>query len=155
METRIRRLSQVQVQTGVPAANKYPIKPELFAGKHEAQLGKVVGVTQFGVNHVKLEPGSASSLRHWHEGEDEFVFVLSGELTLIDENGEHAMTEGSFVGFPAGGPNAHHLANKSRADAVFIVVGTRKVGDETIHYPDDGIGPVTIRRDAKGDRLVP
>ena len=155
METKVRHISQAPVQTGTPASIANPIKPEKFAGKHEAQLSKLVDVTQFGVNRVSLDPGSMSSLRHWHEGEDEFVYVLSGELTLIDDNGEHALSEGSFVGFPAGRANAHHLINKSSATAVFLAIGTRKIGDEVVHYPDDAFGPITIRRDTKGNRLVP
>ena len=152
METRSQHLSQVSVETGVPKSVRNAIKPELFAGKHEAQLGKAAGVTQFGVNHVTLDPGSLSSLRHWHEGEDEFVYVLSGQLVLIDNNGEHDLSAGCFAGFAAGDANAHHLANKSNSPASFIVVGTRLRGVETIHYPDDGIDPVTIRRNAKGER---
>ena len=72
METKSKHLSQVPVLTGLPRSISNPVKPELFMGKHEAQLGKSVGITQFGVNHVTLEPGSISSLGHWHEGEDEF-----------------------------------------------------------------------------------
>ena len=117
------------------------IKPELFVGNHEARLGKFVGLNQFGVNRVRLEPGSASALRHWHEAEDEFVYVLDGELTLIDENGEHPMPAGSFVGFPAGEPNGHHLVNRSAADATFLAIGSRKPGEDVCHYPDDDIGP--------------
>jgi uncharacterized cupin superfamily protein len=153
METSLRHISQVPAQVGLPASMSNPIKPELFAGKHEAQLAKIVGVTQFGVNHVKLEPGSISSLRHWHEGEDEFVYVLAGELTLIDGTGEHTLIAGSFAGFPAGRANAHHLKNKSNAPASFIVVGTRKRGEEIIHYPDDGIGPISVMRNESGERV--
>ena len=153
METKSKHLSQVPVLTGLPRSISNPDKPELFMGKHEAQLGKSVGITQFGVNHVTLDPGSISSLRHWHEGEDEFVFVVSGELTLVDDNGEHTSAAGSFAGFPAGSPNAHHLVNRSTSPAAFIVVGTRKPGHETIHYPDSAVGPVKILRDSKGERL--
>ena len=154
METKIRHLSEVPVLTGLPATPS-SIKPELFSGKHEAQLGKAVGITQFGVNHLTLEPGSISSLRHWHEGEDEFVYVLSGELVLIDNNGEHALAAGCCAGFPADSGNAHQLTNRSNARATFIVVGTRKSGQETIHYPDDGIDQVTVVRDARGERVKP
>jgi uncharacterized cupin superfamily protein len=146
-ETRVRRLSQMKVTTGAP------IKVELFAGKREALLAKTVGVTQFGVNHVTLEPGSISSLRHWHEGEDEFVYVLSGQVALIDDNGEHTLETGAFAGFPADAPNAHHFMNKSAAPAILLVVGTRLRGKETIHYPDDNLGPVTVTRDAAGERV--
>jgi uncharacterized cupin superfamily protein len=115
---------------------------ELFAGNHEARLGKSVGLTQFGVNHVTLDPGAISALRHWHEAEDEFIYVLAGELTLIDDNGEHQMGAGAFAGFPAGVANAHHLINKSNEPATFMVVGSRRPGEETIHYPDDDFGPI-------------
>ena len=74
--------------------------------------------------------------------EDEFIYVLEGELTLVDDNGEHRLRAGSFAGFPAGVVNAHHLLSGSMANASFIVVGSRMPGAETIHYPDDGIGPV-------------
>ena len=152
MKTELKHLSEMAVGSGMRAVAN-PIKPELFAGKHEAQLGKAVGLTQFGVNHLTLDPGSISALRHWHEGEDEFVFVLAGDLVLIDDNGEHALTAGSFAGFPAGRPNAHHLANRSAAQASFLVVGTRKVGRETVHYPDDPLEPITVERDAAGNRV--
>ena len=142
METRLLRIRDVSISTGLPKDLVDPIKPELFAGNHEGRLGKLVGLTQFGANHVMLDPGSISSLRHWHEAEDEFVYVLTGKLTLIDENGEHELEAGSFVGFPAGEPNAHHLVNTSDAPAVFLAVGSRRPGAETIHYPDDRVGPI-------------
>ncbi|HEY1708820.1 MAG TPA: cupin domain-containing protein [Rhizomicrobium sp.] len=152
MKTQLQHLSDVPVATGLPKAVRNPIKPQWFAGKHEAQLGRVVGMTQFGVNRVTLDPGAYSALRHWHEGEDEFVFVLSGTLVLIDENGEHVLREGSIAGFPAGEANGHHLANRSEAPASFLVVGTRKVGRETVHYPYDGFTR-TVERDAAGNRI--
>lgn len=135
-ETRLQHVSQVRVSSGLPAEWKNPIQPERFVGKHEGQLGKLVGLTQFGVNRVMLEPGSMSALRHWHEGEDEFVFVLEGTLTLVDDNGEHELEADSFVGFPAGVPNAHHLVNHSEKPAVYLAVGSRKPGADTVHYPD-------------------
>jgi uncharacterized cupin superfamily protein len=153
MDTRLRHLSDVPVRTGAPAAGRDLAKPDLFAGKSEAQLGRAVGLTQFGVNMVTLAPGSMSSLRHWHEEEDEFVLVLSGCLTLIDENGQHPLEAGHIVGFPAGRANAHHLANRSAASADILVVGTRKPGLETIHYPDDFAEPRFVRRNAAGERI--
>lgn len=153
METRLGRAEDMPASIGLPKSAVNPIKPELFVGTRQSQLAKAVGCTQFGVNHVTLEPGSISSLRHWREGEDEFVYVLSGQLVLIDENGEHALTEGAFAGFPAGCPNAHHLANRSDAPATFIAIGTRKPGQETIHYPDDDLGPSKVFRDAAGNRV--
>jgi uncharacterized cupin superfamily protein len=134
MDTKLGHISQTPVTTGVPAAWA---GHQRFVGKHEQRLGHPVGLTQFGVNLVTLEPGSHSALRHWHEAEDEFIYVLEGELMLVDDNGEHQLRSGSFVGFPASVANAHHLINKSAASAAFIVVGSRKPGAETIHYPDD------------------
>jgi uncharacterized cupin superfamily protein len=154
MDTRLLNIADVPVRRGLPAEVRNPIRPEWFAGRHVAQLTKLAGLTQFGVNVVTLDPGAQSSLRHWHEEEDEFVYVLSGTLTLIDENGEHEMRAGSFAGFPAGAANAHHLWNKSDASATFIAAGTRKVGKETVHYPDTQEMPIGIvMRDAGGDRV--
>ncbi len=152
MQTRLGLLSKTPVQNGLSSAVKNPVKSELFIGRREAQLGKAVGLTQFGVNHVTLEPGAVSSLRHWHEGEDEFVFALEGRLTLIDGNGGHDLAAGDFAGFPAGIANAHHLANRSGAPAAFLAVGLRKVGIETIHYPDNFADPVKVERDESGNR---
>jgi uncharacterized cupin superfamily protein len=141
-DTKVLHVSQLPVATGLSADLVHPIKPELFSGKHEAQPGKAVGMTQFGVNHVSLEPGSISALRHWHEAEDELVYVLSGELTLVDENGEHPLQAGCVAGFPAGVPNAHHLVNNSAGVATYLSIGARRPREDAVHYPDDGIGPV-------------
>jgi uncharacterized cupin superfamily protein len=147
------RLSDVPVQSGLGPSVANPIKRVELSGKHEAQLAKAASLTQFGVNFLTLEPGAISALRHWHEEEDEFVYILSGELMLVDNDGEHKMSAGSFAGFRAGVANAHQLINRTSAPATFIVVGTRKVGVERIHYPDDDLGPVTIKRDATGNRV--
>ncbi|MEM7364686.1 MAG: cupin domain-containing protein [Pseudomonadota bacterium] len=140
-ETNVQHLTETEVLSGVPRHWRNPVKSEKFAGKHEASLGKQTGVNQFGVNHVTLDPGAWSSLRHWHEGEDEFVYVLDGTLTLRDENGAHAMMAGSYVGFPAGIANGHHLVNESKATATFVVVGSRASGGDVCHYPDGDLGP--------------
>jgi uncharacterized cupin superfamily protein len=147
IETRIGRVGQPSARAFAPA-----VRPEWFAGNHEQRLARVLGITQFGVNHLTLDPGAYSALRHWHEQEDEFVYVLSGELILIDENGDHPLSAGMFAAFPAGEPNAHHLANRSSAPASFLAIGTRRRGEEVIHYPDDALGTVTVLRDWKGDR---
>jgi uncharacterized cupin superfamily protein len=142
MDTRLMRVADVPMSSGLAKNIAIPIKPERFVGFHEGRLGKLVGMTQSGVNLVSLDPGAMSSLRHWHQAEDEFVYVLSGELTLVDENGAHTLTEGSFVGFPAGAPNAHHVMNVSAAPGSFLAIGSRRPGEETITYPDDDFGPV-------------
>lgn len=132
-ETRLVRLVELPVGRG---------EGPLFSGRAEARMAKAVGLTQFGVNHVTLAPGSRTAARHWHSAEDEFVFVLSGTPLLIDENGRHPLEPGGIVGFPAGVPNAHHILNESSDPAVLIVVGSRRPGEETITYPDDDFGPI-------------
>jgi uncharacterized cupin superfamily protein len=89
------------------------IYPEEFKhvchGREKAALGNVAGLTQFGVNLTRLKPGTASALRHWHENEDEFVFVIEGELVLIEDDGEVLLKPGDAAGFKAGVPDGHHL----------------------------------------------
>jgi uncharacterized cupin superfamily protein len=147
-QTRIGQLGSPPARTALPA-----IHPEWFAGNREQQLARALGITQFGVNHLTLDPGAYSALRHWHEREDEFVFVLTGELVLIDDDGEHPLAAGAFTAFPAGEPNAHHLANRSQSPASYLAIGTRHRGEEAIHYPDDALGRVTVVRDGAGDRV--
>jgi uncharacterized cupin superfamily protein len=104
-------------------------------GRERHVLGDVAGLTQFGVNLTTLKPGAASALRHWHEVEDEFVFVVEGEITLIEDDGETLLKRGDAAGFKGGVPNGHHLVNKSNRDAVYLEVGTRAKSDHA-HYPD-------------------
>jgi uncharacterized cupin superfamily protein len=142
-------------RTDEVAVSPLPYPGPEFEGRAERQLGKRVGITQFGVNHLTLEPGSATSRRHWHEGEDEFVYVLWGEVVLHDENGERPLGTGEFAGFPVGAANGHRLVNRSDAPAELLVVGTRKVGEEKIHYPDEADpGPFSVVRDARGERVT-
>lgn len=116
--------------------------PEPFAtkvgGKLRRQLGDAVGLTQFGVNLSTLQPGCMSALRHWHESEDEFVFILSGEVVLVEEDGEAVLRPGDAAGFKAGVPNGHHLVNRSDAPAMFLEIGSR-AEVERGHYPDDDL----------------
>jgi uncharacterized cupin superfamily protein len=104
-------------------------------GREKLALGDLVGLTQFGVNLTRLKPGAASAHRHWHETEDEFVYILEGEATLIENDGEAILKPGDCAGFKANDPNAHYLVNRSQRDVVFIEVGTRAVKDR-YHYPD-------------------
>ena len=96
-----------------------PPHDERVAGRSKRRLGDAAGLTQFGVNLTTLKPGSASALRHWHENEDEFVYVLEGELTLIEDEGETILKAGDAAGFKAGVANGHHLVNRSGRDAVY------------------------------------
>ncbi|MEM8697787.1 MAG: cupin domain-containing protein [Pseudomonadota bacterium] len=98
-------------------------------------LGDAAGLTQFGVVLVELAPGATSSLRHWHTDEDEFVYVLSGDLVLIENEGETPLGAGEAAGFKAGDDNGHHLQNRSDAPAQFICIGTRAQND-TVFYSD-------------------
>ncbi|HAQ34003.1 MAG: transcriptional regulator [Maricaulis sp.] len=100
------------------------------------ELGEAAGVTQYGVNLVRVPPGSWSSQRHWHSHEDEFVYLLEGEAVLVTDAGETIMTPGDFAGFPAGDGDGHHLQNRSNRDAVFLVVGSRREDEDEVHYSD-------------------
>jgi len=104
-------------------------------GREKYVLGDVVGLTQFGVNLTRLKPGAASSHRHWHENEDELVFVLEGEIVLIEDTGETVLRPGDAAGFKAGVANAHQLVNKSAREALYLEIGTR-AATERSHYPD-------------------
>ena len=115
------------------------IYPPEFAGalkgREKRALGDGFDLTQFGVNLTTLLPGAWSAHRHWHEREDEFVFVVAGEITLIDETGEHVLKPGMCAGFKAGVANGHHLVNKSKSLATYLEIGTRSA-DEVATYPD-------------------
>jgi len=93
------------------------------------KLGDVAGLTQFGVNQLRLPPGAWSSQRHWHEKEDEFIYVLSGEVVLVTDAGEEILKAGDCAGFKAGSRDGHHLQNRSAADALILEVGTRTGAD--------------------------
>ncbi len=111
---------------------------QICEGRARKRLGDVVGLDQFGVNLTRLAPGSASALRHWHEREDEFVFVLEGEVVLVEDDGETLLNPGEAAGFKAGVANGHHLINRGDGDAVYLEIGTR-APKERAHYPDDDL----------------
>lgn len=104
-------------------------------GREKRALGNALGLTKYGVNLVRVPPGLMSAQRHWHSHEDEFVFVIEGELVLVTDAGEQVLTAGMAAGFPAGAADGHHLINRSEADAVYLEVGDRNENDETT-YPD-------------------
>ena len=112
-----------------------------LAGRAKRALGDHFGLSQFGVNLTVLAPGAASSERHWHETEDEFVLVLDGEVMLIDDAGEHLVGPGMCMGFKAGVPNAHKLVNRSSAPVTLLEVGTRSEGDR-VQYPEADMAAV-------------
>jgi uncharacterized cupin superfamily protein len=100
------------------------------------RLGDLAGLTQFGVNHLVLPPGAWSSQRHWHTLEDEFVYVLDGEVVLVSDAGEEILRAGDCAGFPAGVPDGHHLQNRSAHAATVLEVGTRRMADDEAFYSD-------------------
>lgn len=124
----------------------------LVAGREKKRLGDAGGLTQFGVNLTVLKPGAASALRHWHEQEDEFVYVLSGEATLIEDGGESVLRAGEAAAFPAGAANGHHLVNRSAADVAFLEVGSR-AATETVAYADPEVD-LRAEKDAQGWRYL-
>lgn len=113
--------------------------PEPFAQcareRTRQALGDASGLTDFGVNLLRLPPGAWSSQRHWHSHEDEFVYVLSGELVLITDAGEQVLHAGDAAAFPKNHPDGHHLVNRGSEVAVCLEVGSRSDSDVVI-YPD-------------------
>jgi uncharacterized cupin superfamily protein len=103
--------------------------------RERKRLGDAAGLTQFGVNLLRLPPGAWSSQRHWHTKSDEFVYVLSGEVTLVSDAGEEVLHAGDAAGFKVGDPDGHCLQNRGSADAVVIEIGTR-IGDDQVYYSD-------------------
>lgn len=126
------------------AARSGSIYPPQYAGplkgREKRALGDVFNLSQFGVHLTVLQPGASSSERHWHRMEDEFIYVLDGEITLADDAGEHRLTAGMCAGFKAGVANGHKLMNKTAAPVTYLEIGTRSA-DEIATYPDaDMIG---------------
>lgn len=117
--------------TGYPAPFDEPCRERL-----RRRLGDAGGLTQFGVNQLTLPPGVWSSQRHWHSHEDEFVWVLSGEVVLINEAGETILKAGDCAAFPAGAPDGHQLINRGVVEAVVLEIGSRHPDQDRAVYPD-------------------
>jgi uncharacterized cupin superfamily protein len=109
--------------------------------RQRRKLGDASRLTQYGVNLLSLPPGAWSSQRHWHAESDEFVYVLSGEVTLVTDGGEEVLRAGDAAGFKAGDPNGHCLQNRSRTDAHVLEIGTRTANDATYYSDIDMIAP--------------
>jgi uncharacterized cupin superfamily protein len=135
----------IDTATGYP-----PPFNKAVEGRSRKRLARAAGLTHFGVNICTLKPGAASSQRHWHENEDEFVYVLSGEVVLHEDNGETVLKPGDAAAWKAGVANGHRLVNRSGRDAVFIEVGTRAAA-ERAHYSDIDM---MVVRDEKGARYT-
>ncbi len=107
----------------------------LVEGRHRRPLGDALGLRNFGVNLTRLEPGAASAQRHWHDRQDEFVYIVAGEVVLVTDVGEQVLRPGMVAGFPAGVADGHHLINRGRTDALYLEIGDRAPGDRFV-YPD-------------------
>jgi uncharacterized cupin superfamily protein len=140
-----------------PALDPSTIEPRSASGypeefrsrvlpREKRPLGDPLGLTQFGVNLTTLPPGKQSSLRHAHAREDEFVYVLEGEVVLRTDEGEQVLTAGTCAGFPAGTTNGHHLINRSDRPARYLEVGSRDK-DESVVYSDEDLA---CHRNAEG-----
>jgi len=132
-------------ERAVPKVNELNIvsqKRDRYPGNHKKvtegyeriAVGDAMELTQFGVNKVTVAPGASTALNHWHENEDEFVIILSGEVVLVENNNETTLRAGDCAGFKAGEPVGHHLINKSSEMAVLFEVGTRR-DNEVVNYP--------------------
>ena len=102
-----------------------------------ASFSDSAGIQQYGAYLQTLQPGARSSTRHWHEREDEFLYVVSGKVTVVEDDGPHVLEPGDAACWPAGVPNAHHVMNQSTDPCSYLIVGTRLTHD-VCHYPDVG-----------------
>ncbi|HEV7434289.1 MAG TPA: cupin domain-containing protein [Pseudorhizobium sp.] len=114
--------------------------PEPFAsrmqGRSKRSLGDIFGLSNFGVNLTTLQPGAVSALQHSHSKQDEFVYIVEGELWLVSGDEQERLSSGYCVGFPAGGVS-HHLENRSETPALYLEIGDRTEGDEVVYPVDD------------------
>jgi uncharacterized cupin superfamily protein len=136
---------KVESSTGYPE----PFRQAVL-GRSRKRLGNTVGLDQFGVNLTRLAPGAQSSQRHWHEAEDEFVYILEGEIVLCENEGETVLRPGDAAGWKAGVPNGHCLVNRSTRDVVFLEIGSR-AKRERAEYPDIDL---LYRRDDGGNHYT-
>ena len=130
--THVFKAEDVPEQTG----SSYPDElKHITKDRYVRRLGEPGSITNFGINLVRLAPGGSSSWRHAHSKQDEFVYVMEGELVLETEAGQQTVQPGTCVGFPAGAGDAHRFLNATEKDASFLVVGDRTLGD-VVDYPD-------------------
>ena len=109
--------------------------------RERRRLGNAAGLTQYGVNLLRLPPQAWSSQRHWHSHADEFIYVLAGEVVLVTDEGEEILRAGEAAGFKANDPNGHHLQNRSGEDALILEIGTRHTDDGGVYSDIDMLAP--------------
>ncbi len=140
----ILRKGTVTPETG---PSSYPAPCTLPAGRMRWwPIPDAGGLTQFGAATEELAPGAQSGQRHWREAADEFLYVLAGEVTVVENDGEHVLAPGDAACWPAGTANGHCLINRSDRPATYLIVGTR-APDDICNYPD--IDLQYIRRDGR------
>ncbi|HZE11387.1 MAG TPA: cupin domain-containing protein [Burkholderiales bacterium] len=105
------------------------------AGRHRRHLGDAAGLKNFGVNLTRLDPGAESSMRHWHMKQDEFIYVVEGEVTLVTDAGRQTLTPGMAAGFPAGKADGHQVVNETGRPVLYLEIGDR-TPDDSASYPD-------------------
>lgn len=125
-------IAGIKVETGT----NYPAPfNQAVIGRERKRLGNAIGLNQFGINLTTLKPGAWSAQRHWHANEDEFIFVVEGELVLCEDGGETVLKPGDAAGWKAGVSNGHCLINRTSRDAAYIEIGTRLKAERVV-YPD-------------------
>ena len=141
------RRADVTPQSGT----SYPPPHDAGMGRNRWwHLSRAVGLSQFGAAFEELPPGAQSSHRHWHETEDEFLYVLEGSLTVVENDGDHVLVPGDAAGWPAGTPNGHTLRNHTDQPVRYLIVGARAATDRC-HYMEIDM---LYTRDADGERFT-
>jgi len=131
-----------------PALDPMTIEPRTGSGypepyrsrvtpREKRQLGKALGLTKIGINHTTLPPGKESSMRHWHTHEEEFIYILSGEVVLRTDAGEQVLKAGMSAGFTLGTTDGHQLVNRSSTPAIYLEVSNRDSQDEGLYSDVD------------------
>jgi uncharacterized cupin superfamily protein len=145
-------LDALAVEAVDGSAYPAPFKP-VVKGRLKRRLSPVLGLSNFGVNLTTLQPGAASALRHWHTAQDEFIYVISGTVTLVTDAGAQELGPGMCAGFPKGKADGHHLINNSRETTTFLEVGDRSWPDEGYYseadlraLPGESVGKFTYTR---------
>jgi uncharacterized cupin superfamily protein len=140
-----------QTSSGYPEPYRSRVVP-----RERRRLGDALGLTKIGVNLTTLAPGKESSMRHWHTHEDEFIYIVAGEVVLRTDAGEQALSAGMCAGFAAGDANGHQLINRSGAPAVYLEISNRVQPGDTTYYSDADVdmvwnGPLAPARFARRD----
>jgi uncharacterized cupin superfamily protein len=146
--SKARRAAEVEPRVGTNYPEEFRAR---IAGRAKRALGDLFGLDQFGVNLTELAPGAQSALRHWHNHEDELVYILEGEVALVTDAGEEVLRPGDVAGFKAGVADGHHLVNRSGGPVRFLEIGSRRIEVDRVVYPDDDLA---VQPDGTGKRRM-